>query len=204
MVVMPFPTNPNSCLGHSEPASARQGNGKKMGNAEFFIGVDVSKKFLDICVLPDGSSTRVENNPKGFERLVQQLDRYRNSLVVMEATGGFESPACAALWGAGFKVSIVNPRHVRSFAKALGILAKTEAYRYICEKEAARPLTQRRFSDMISYLDLYGLVNARVISKGRYGNTRDIPSVLPVEVVKRLISGSGLFNMAFDQHGYLE
>ena len=64
-----------------------------------------------------------------------------------------------------------------------------EAYRYICEKEAARPLTQRRFSDMISYLDLYGLVNARVISKGRYGNTRDISSALPNEVVRRLLLG---------------
>ena len=64
-----------------------------------------------------------------------------------------------------------------------------ESYRCICEKEATRPLTQRRFSDMISYLDLYGLVNARVISKGRYGNTRDISSALPLEVVRRLLLG---------------
>ncbi len=62
-------------------------------------------------------------------------------------------------------------------------------YRKICEAEALRPLTQRRFSDMVSFLDLYGLVNARVVSKGRYGNTRDISSALPQEVVQGLLAG---------------
>ncbi len=57
----------------------------------------------------------------------------------------------------------------------------------LCGKEMIRPLTQRRFSDMISFLDLYGLVNARVVSKGRYGNTREISGVLPEEVVARLL-----------------
>ena len=61
-----------------------------------------------------------------------------------------------------------------------------QVYRKVCTKEAVRPLTQRRFSDMISFLDLYGLVNARVVSKGRYGNTREISSSLPPEVMRRL------------------
>ncbi|MFH2129848.1 MAG: AAA family ATPase, partial [bacterium] len=60
-------------------------------------------------------------------------------------------------------------------------------YLDLCGKEMIRPLTQRRFSDMISFLDLYGLVNARVVSKGRYGNTREISGVLPEEVVARLL-----------------
>jgi len=64
-----------------------------------------------------------------------------------------------------------------------------QVYRQVCGKEEVRPLTQRRFSDMISFLDLYGLVNAQVISKGRYGNTREISSALPAEVVKRVSSG---------------
>ena len=62
-----------------------------------------------------------------------------------------------------------------------------EVYRKICGQEQIRPLTQRRFSDMISFLDLYGLINARVISHGRYGNTRHISSALPSEVIKRFI-----------------
>jgi cell division control protein 6 len=64
-----------------------------------------------------------------------------------------------------------------------------EFYQKVCEQQAVRPLTQRRFSDMVSFLDLYGLVNARVVSKGRYGNTREISSALPEEVVGRLMMG---------------
>jgi len=51
-----------------------------------------------------------------------------------------------------------------------------------------RLLTQRRFSDIIGFLDLYGLINARVISKGRYGNTREISSSLNEEVVQKFLN----------------
>lgn len=62
------------------------------------------------------------------------------------------------------------------------------AYKSVCKQEMINPLTQRRFSDMISFLDLYGLVNACVVSKGRYGNTREITSALPAQIVERLLS----------------
>ena len=61
-----------------------------------------------------------------------------------------------------------------------------DSYRRICEEEQVRPLTQRRFSDIIGFLDLYGLINARVISKGRYGNTREISSSLTNEIVLKV------------------
>ena len=63
-------------------------------------------------------------------------------------------------------------------------------YRAICGKEDTRPLTQRRFSDMISFLDLYGLVNARLVTKGRFGNTREISGSLPPEVIGRFLKTS--------------
>jgi cell division control protein 6 len=63
-----------------------------------------------------------------------------------------------------------------------------EVYRQMCKQGIIRPLTQRRFSDMISFLDLYGLVSARVVSKGRYGNTREIFGSLPTEVVNRILN----------------
>ena len=63
-----------------------------------------------------------------------------------------------------------------------------DAYRSICDGEQVRPLTQRRFSDIIGFLDLYGLINARVISKGRYGNTREISSSLNEEVVQKFLN----------------
>ena len=62
-----------------------------------------------------------------------------------------------------------------------------EVYRNICEVNVTRPLTQRRFCDMISFLDLYGLINARVVSHGRYGKTREIMQSLPKQVVKQFL-----------------
>ena len=59
-----------------------------------------------------------------------------------------------------------------------------EVYKTICNNQQYRPLSQRRFSDMISFLDLYGLINARVVSMGRYGKTREIMSSLPEQVVE--------------------
>jgi len=65
--------------------------------------------------------------------------------------------------------------------------AAYEWYRRVCEDEGAQALTQRRFSDMVSFMDLYGLLNARVASKGRYGKTREISSSLPQKLVKSML-----------------
>ena len=62
-----------------------------------------------------------------------------------------------------------------------------EVYEGLCHKQGYRPLTQRRFCDMISFLDLYGIINARVISMGRYGKTREIRNSLLKRSPRRLI-----------------
>ena len=64
-----------------------------------------------------------------------------------------------------------------------------EAYCKMCHVEGMHPLTQRRVSDIISSLDLYGLINARVMSIGRYGSTRQISSALPSQIIKKLLKG---------------
>ena len=61
-----------------------------------------------------------------------------------------------------------------------------EIYKKVCHSQGYRQLTQRRFCDMISFLDLYGLINARVVSMGRYGKTREIMSSLPDRAIKAL------------------
>ena len=63
-----------------------------------------------------------------------------------------------------------------------------EIYEAACRQGSVRPLTQRRFSDMISFLDLYGLINARVISMGRYGKTREIMGSLPDQAIDHLLN----------------
>ena len=60
-------------------------------------------------------------------------------------------------------------------------------YTILCEEEGTKVLSQRRFSDMVSFLDVYGLVNAPVISKGRYGKTRELSVSLSRDLVSSLI-----------------
>jgi len=91
------------------------------------VGVDVSKDRLDAHVRPSGEAFSVARDGKGLEKLVERLAALGVSLVVLEATGGFETTAAAALAGAGLPLAIVNPRQIRDFARALGRLAKTDA-----------------------------------------------------------------------------
>ncbi len=91
-----------------------------------FVGVDVSKAHLDVAVRPDGAAFRLENTPAGLAELVARLARPGPTLVVLEATGGYERPAVAALQAAGSAVAAVNPRQARDFAKGVGRLAKTD------------------------------------------------------------------------------
>lgn len=62
-----------------------------------------------------------------------------------------------------------------------------ETYKKLCNMQVSNPLTQRRFCDMISFLDLYGLINARVVSMGRYGKTREIMGSLPKQVIEQFL-----------------
>jgi cell division control protein 6 len=62
-----------------------------------------------------------------------------------------------------------------------------DMYIKLCHSDNIRPLTQRRFSDIISSLDLYGLINARIMSMGRYGSTREISSALPQEITEKFL-----------------
>jgi transposase len=96
-------------------------------SAPAFVGIDVSKARLDVHVLPAGAAFAVANDPDGIADLVGRLTPLGCGGIVLEATGGLEVPALAALAAAGLPVSAVNPRQARDFAKACGRLAKTDA-----------------------------------------------------------------------------
>jgi transposase len=92
------------------------------------IGIDVAKAQLDVAALPpDPTLTRVANDEVGIATLVAALHAREPALIVLEATGGFETRVATALALAGLPVAVVNPRQVRDFAKAMGQLAKTDA-----------------------------------------------------------------------------
>jgi transposase len=92
-----------------------------------WIGVDVAKKKLDVFVRPAAESWTSSNDENGIVECVQKLQERKPQLVVLEATGGWEMPLAAALAIASVPVAIVNPRQVRSFARALNLFAKTDA-----------------------------------------------------------------------------
>ena len=91
-----------------------------------FIGIDVSKNSLDVHILPESMSLSYRYETKPMKALIKKLKTYAPELVVLEATGGYEITVGIALADAGLPVAIVNPRQVRDYARALGILAKTD------------------------------------------------------------------------------
>lgn len=97
-----------------------------MSAIEVFVGIDVSKARLDVHLLPQGNALAVANDPAGIAALCGQLAALAPALVVLEATGGLQERAAAALVAEGLPVAVVNPRQVRDFARSLGRLAKTD------------------------------------------------------------------------------
>ncbi len=93
---------------------------------EQFVGIDVAKHQLDVAIRPEGEVWQVTNDPAGMTALITRLHICQPALIVLEASGGYERPVTAALAAAGFPVAVINPRQVRDFARAVGVLAKTD------------------------------------------------------------------------------
>jgi transposase len=92
-----------------------------------FVGIDVAKATLDVVVRPSGECCALPNDDLAIKTLVARLAALSPTLLVLEATGGYERAVVAALAGAGLPVVVANPRQVRDFARATGQLAKTDA-----------------------------------------------------------------------------
>ena len=94
--------------------------------APLYLGLDVAKTTVQLASEPAGLDGQFATDPSGLAALVAQCQAQPVTLVVLEATGGYEAPLAAALATAGLPVAVVNPRQVRDFARALGRLAKTD------------------------------------------------------------------------------
>jgi transposase len=90
------------------------------------VGIDVSKYHLDVHVLPSGDAFRVSHDEPGLASLIERVRPLQPTIVVLEATGGYEVTVAATLAAAGLPVAVVNPRQIRDFARATGQLAKTD------------------------------------------------------------------------------
>jgi transposase len=121
--------NPNGRLGRRRMAASPHSQGRAMDQSPAaspgFVGIDVSKDRLDVHLRPSGQAFAVPRDGPGFDQLLTRLRADPPTLVVLEATGGFELTVAAAIAGAGLPLAVVNPRQIRDFARATGRLAKT-------------------------------------------------------------------------------
>lgn len=97
-----------------------------MESAPVWVGIDVSKQQLDVAVGVEGPAWSVNNDEEGIQALVEELRARPCGLIVLEATGGFETPVTTALAASALPVVVINPRQARDFARAMGQLAKTD------------------------------------------------------------------------------
>jgi transposase len=89
-------------------------------------GVDVSKAKLDVCIEPGHRFASFDNDAAGIAELAKFCRENAAELVVMEASGGYERRAFVELWGHGISCALTNPRSVRRYAEAMGVLEKTD------------------------------------------------------------------------------
>jgi transposase len=148
---------------------------------EIFVGIDVSKKELEVAIRPLEEPYQVHNDEEGIAQLVWRMQQVSPTLIVMEATGGFEKLAANALGVAGEPVAIVNPRQARDFAKSLGRLAKTDkidASMLAHFGEATRPEVSKlpdKQTEMLQAMLVRRrqLINMLVAEKNRCGMTHE-------------------------------
>ena len=93
---------------------------------EKFVGIDVSKSTLDVCIEPAVQTLHVAYDEAGIKQIAVRLKEVNPALIVMEATGGLEVRIATELASQGLPVAVINPRQARDFAKATGQLAKTD------------------------------------------------------------------------------
>jgi len=123
--------SPNSRQSRSQPHAASSSHSQDRDNfmdesITSFVGIDVAKHSLDVCILGDGKPFSVPYDAGGLQQLLPRLPEIGTCLVTIEATGGYQRRVVAQLADVGHRVAVVNPRQVRDFAKGLGILAKTD------------------------------------------------------------------------------
>ena len=93
---------------------------------ELFVGIDISKKRLDVAINPGDQTFTCSNNEAGIQTLIRRLQKLNPQTILLEATGGYEFLLIAALREAELPACFINPKLIRNFARSAGIAAKTD------------------------------------------------------------------------------
>ena len=110
-----------------------------------FVGIDVAKDKLDIAVLGETKASQVTNNEKGITSLIKKMQKLATELIVVEATGGYQRAVVLGMYEAGLPVAVVNPARVRQYARASGLLAKTDKLDAFNLAEFGKQMKPRKF-----------------------------------------------------------
>jgi transposase len=162
---------------------------------ERFVGIDVSKDTLDVHLRPDDRDLQFANSGDGISALQGCLKNLNPTLVVIEATGGYENAVVAALSVAKIALSLVNPKRARDFAKAIGRLAKTDKIdaRTLAEfaDKVRPPVRSLPDADTLKLRALLTrrsqLIGMRTMEKNRLGALKDRTTRRSVEAVLRTL-----------------
>jgi transposase len=99
---------------------------EQAAKAKSSVGIDVSKDRLDVCVWPTGERLSFANTTADIRRLKRWLRRFDLALVVVEATGKWHRQLWRSLHASAIPVAMIDPFKARMFARAAGVLAKTD------------------------------------------------------------------------------
>jgi transposase len=142
-----------------------------MTEEAIYVGVDIAKRTLDVAISDSSEVRQFSNDDEGIHMAVRYMAEFKPTGIILEATGHLEMPLAAALQAEHLPVAIVNPRQVRDFARATGVLAKTDALdAHILAlfgariKPEIRPLPDKKACDMGRLLarrrQLVGMITA--------------------------------------------
>lgn len=153
-----------------------------------WVGIDVSKHWLDVCVTSRGTPFRVPNDHGGFTRIVQELRKQPVGGVVFEHTGQYSEPLWMMLRDAAYHPSLVHPNHISNYRKSGFGRAKTDrrdARLLAAYGEERRPrisvcrtATEQQVHDLLHVRR--GLVTARVAARQRI-RSRWAPDLLQIQ-----------------------
>jgi len=155
------------------------------------VGIDVAKAKLDLARSDSPELLRFDNDDHGIAQMVRHLQEVGPTLIVIEATGGYEQPALTAMLDADLPVAVAHPGQVRHLAKALGILAKTDAIdaRVLVAfaRHAAPRLAEKRSKNRIELEALVTcrrqLIAVRTEQRNRLGVTRAASAITAINAV---------------------
>lgn len=157
---------------------------------EIFVGIDVSRRHLDVAVWGQEGAWQQPNNDQDIRAVVEKLTELGPTLIVLEASGGWEMSLVAELAFANLPVAVVNPTRLRSFARATGQLAKTDKIDAAMQAwfaQAVRPKVRPLRNEQEAYL-------AALI-----GRRRQVVDMLTAEKNRRHTT-HGLVSQRLEEH----